>query len=152
PRLAIEAEGMLNPTKSKAGDANLFLIGARGHLVFHILEGRFRPFLLAGAGWLINPSDQQPTGKSPIKQDVDFAAHAGLGFKIGFSDHWALRSDGRTLSPPSNKDTGSTIDFEAFGGLWGSFGGAGPPPPAPIGDKDGDGIPDNVDKCPNDPE
>ncbi len=152
PRLAIEAEGMLNPTKSKAGDASLFLIGARGHLVFHILDGRFRPFLLAGAGWLINPSDQQPTGKSPIKQDTDFAAHAGLGFKIGFSDHWGLRFDGRILFPPSNKDTGSTVDFEAFGGLWGSFGGGGPPPPAPIGDKDGDGIPDNVDKCPNDPE
>src|SRR5262245_36027444 len=59
PRLAIEAEGMINPTKTKAGDANLLLIGVRGHLVFHILEGQFRPFILAGAGGLINPSEEQ---------------------------------------------------------------------------------------------
>src|SRR5262249_61746920 len=73
PRLAIEAEGTLKPTKSKARDAHLFPIGSRRPLVFHILEGRFRPFLLSGAGWLIHPSDQQPTGKSPLNQALDFA-------------------------------------------------------------------------------
>src|SRR5262249_49155496 len=69
--------------------------------------------------------------------------------------------------PPAVRSTGVTVDWEILAGFFGKVGGGprhvAPPPPSPPAhplvppaalppkDTDGDGIPDRLDKCPNEP-
>jgi outer membrane protein OmpA-like peptidoglycan-associated protein len=166
-RLMIEAEVGGIPTHTQDSAANEFALAYRGQLRLNIIDhGTFQPFLVAGFGGISTFSSKE----SVIPSDADDFIHGGLGFIIKLSDSVGLRVDGRVLFPPAvfndrhpvnaSKDEekgGTGIDFEALGGIFIALGGekpAPPPPPPPpvIGDRDHDGIPDNVDKCPDDPE
>ena len=159
PIFSVELEGAGIPDGDRIHNYRLFIVGWRAHLLAHvmpgqILDGRLRPFVLAGAGAL---SVVQTVGTEydEIKKDTDVAFHIGAGVKYAFTPLIALRLDARALAVPNTADNGLSPDFEFMGGLAFTLGGHESPPPlppqAPLAprDSDGDGIPDINDKCPN---
>jgi outer membrane protein OmpA-like peptidoglycan-associated protein len=150
----------LNPDVGR--DAKLWVFGYRASFVLNLSDNyKLVPFLLAGLGGLTSVSSDQ----NVVAGETWEFLHAGAGFKIGFHPRVGLRFDGRILVPwtavpviPHGDRIGYTgPDWEVFGGVWIAF--------SEIervtvykemqpkrGDKDGDGIPDDVDKCPTEPE
>ena len=159
PSFAIEAEGVGMPSKARDTGASVFIIGARGSLVYNITgiaDGKFVPFILAGAGMLNvastsgDMSTEEATYRA-IKKDTDFEFHGGLGAKYFFTDIVHLRLDARALAVPNKESKGFAPDGEFMLSLGFTFGGhepAAPPPPVLIKDSDNDGVPDDQDKCP----
>ena len=162
PSFAIEAEGVGMPSKARDTGASVFIIGARGSLVYNIMPhqiagGKFVPFILAGAG-ILNVASTSGDMSTPeaayraIKKDTDFAFHGGVGAKYYFNDVVHLRLDARALGAPSKSEKSYTVDGEFMLSLGFTLGGhePAPPPPPPvlIKDSDNDGVPDNQDKCP----
>jgi OmpA-OmpF porin, OOP family len=155
--LTIEGEAIVIPASTDDGSTDIVAFALRGHLLVHLLPGTVRPFLLVGAGVLsvLSSSDEFVIGGD----DVDKSTHFGLGVKWEVTPHWGLRLDGRGLLVPST-DTDSqdafTVDYEVLVGAYFSFGGREPPAevrPEPAaapqpGDRDGDGILDDTDRCP----
>jgi hypothetical protein len=110
-------------------------------------------------------------GDLPRNRDTDGFFHVGVGAKFPINDMFGLRLDGRAMAPAAIAHKIATVGTETgYGGpdfevLLSGYVGFGaepapapaptpPPPPAPKVDKDtdGDGIPDSLDKCPNEPE
>ncbi|HET6151028.1 MAG TPA: OmpA family protein [Polyangia bacterium] len=156
--LSVEIEGVGIPGGDRLHNYRLFIVGWRGHLLLHLLDGKLRPFVLAGAGAL-SVVDTVGTEYDEIKKDTDMAFHAGVGLKYALTPMFGLRIDARALAVPNTEDKKFSPDFEFMGGLTFTFGGREPSPtppslpPAPVvKDSDGDGIPDAVDKCPNEAE
>jgi OOP family OmpA-OmpF porin len=148
---------MVIPTKDDVLGDHAMVYGLRLHARFDLLTGRLRPFLVAGAGvHVLRSSSPQ------MSNDVDRAYHWGGGIRWALTDAIDVRLDARHLIVPDRTLNGATSDFEATAGITYRFGHAPqlarvelpPPPPivAPPGDRDGDGIPDDVDKCPDEPE
>jgi outer membrane protein OmpA-like peptidoglycan-associated protein len=170
--IGFEGELALIPTRTRNDQPDLgdfgtkvFIFAYRGSFVLNLNDSYiFQPFLLAGYGALtslVNDSTKASAG-------TEAYVHAGAGFKIGFTPRIGIRFDGRISVPwtalpviPHGERIGYTgPDFEVFGGLYLNF--------SEIervhiyhnqriieklsGDKDGDRIPDDVDKCPNEPE
>jgi OOP family OmpA-OmpF porin len=122
------------------------------------MQGRLVPFILAGMGGLSVVSTEG-TEYDEIKKDTDMEFHGGAGVKYALTPVIGLRIDGRVLAVPNTTNNGMSPDFEVMAGLSIGLGGkAPPPPPAPVArteaprDTDNDGIPDNIDACPTDPE
>jgi outer membrane protein OmpA-like peptidoglycan-associated protein len=171
--IGVEAEFVGVPTVTRGfngtfdppRDAKLWVFGYRGSLVLHLSDyWKVQPFLLAGYGGLTSLS----SATEVVPGDTWSFLHAGGGFKVGFTPRVGLRFDGRILVPwtaapviPHGERKGYTgPDFEAFAGLYINFGEV---EKVHIyskevihqdtrADKDGDGIPDDVDKCPKEPE
>jgi outer membrane protein OmpA-like peptidoglycan-associated protein/opacity protein-like surface antigen len=158
PILSLEVEGVGIPGGDRVHNYREFIVGWRAHVLAHvmpgqILNGKLRPFVLAGAGALSVVSTQG-TDYNEIKKDTDFAFHVGAGVKYALNSLIGLRLDARALAVPNTSDNGLSPDFEFMGGLTFTLGGheappPPPPPPAPPKDSDGDGILDANDKCPN---
>jgi outer membrane protein OmpA-like peptidoglycan-associated protein len=178
PRLAVEAELLASPTKTRDGATSMWVLGYRISLLLNLLtEGKVRPFVLLGGGALSSVVSNQDV----VSNDTDPFLHAGLGAKFALGETWGLRLDGRVLFPVAvlsgigsvgdeNKYGGP--DFEVLAGVYFAMGEASrpepvvlepppappppppPPPPAPPVDKDPDhdGIIGDADKCPNEPE
>src|SRR5262249_17107843 len=156
----LEGEGAAISTKTVDQPASVTDLTYRGHLVLQLRSGAntFIPFLLAGGGMM----QIYKTDAISLVKDRDPIAYGGIGFKLRSSGAWALRFDVRGQFEKSRDTTKKfTNDFEGLLALGKEIGGhdgrkvATPPPteqreaPAPVKDSDGDGIPDNVDKCPN---
>jgi outer membrane protein OmpA-like peptidoglycan-associated protein len=171
--IGFEGEFAVMPTKTRndqpdSGDfgTKLWVFAYRGSFVLNLSDSyMFQPFLLVGYGGLTSIVDDSTKAKASTESFL----HAGAGFKIGFTPQVGIRIDGRISVPwtalpviPKGDRIGYTgPDFEVFGGLYLNFSEIekvhiyhnekiierGPRP-----DKDGDGIPDDVDKCPNEPE
>jgi outer membrane protein OmpA-like peptidoglycan-associated protein len=166
--IGIEAEFGAIPTHTRnrssdpALDTKILVFAYRGSFFLNLSDFfRFQPFILAGYGAMTSlPSDSTVVESSTIS-----FVHAGGGFKVGFTPWMGLRIDGRVVLPwtalspviPKGNRIGYTgPDLEVFGGLYVNFG--------EIEkvhiyseidtrtDKDGDGIPDDVDRCPTEPE
>jgi outer membrane protein OmpA-like peptidoglycan-associated protein len=150
PRLSLEGELAAIPTSDTFGGQPVFVLGWRAHGLVHLLtSGKWRPFVLAGLG--AHSSFTGRTGLTQIENDSDFAFHWGAGLKYDLTPRLSLRGDFRHLLPPSTRGQGVTHDFELHAGLSYRFGGApapAVPPPAPQ-DTDGDGLLDELDKCPS---
>jgi OOP family OmpA-OmpF porin len=158
--LSLEIEGVGVPTGDTIHNFRLFVVGWRAHVLWHIpvriLDGKLRPFLLAGAGAL-SVVETVGTEYDEIKKDTDFEFHGGVGLKCAITPLIGLRIDGRVLGVPNTTQNGYSADYEIMGGVSFTLGGhrAPPPPPPPPPpptapkDSDGDGIPDSADKCPN---
>ncbi len=113
-------------------------------------DGPFVPYVSAGFGGMFFLIDE-------FQDDEDYMMNWGVGAKYFFSEDTALRFDARHVV-----DVHSDRDWDQFdrdehdnnvlltAGLYWQFGGAEPPPPAPL-DSDRDGIPDLRDKCPGTP-
>ena len=141
------------------------VLGIRGQAWWNFLpEARVQPFVLLGLGdeTLLNslptcPSNLPPTPKClAIKTPHSiFTGILGAGLRIPLTYRLAARIDahwlvqqGRAGDPTANPPAASTAfssNWEFQGGLSWTLGGAPE-------DSDKDGIPDDFDKCPNDPE
>lgn len=150
----IEAEGGAMPSKLDDGSSAVpFTV--RGHVVGQLGLWSVTPFLLIGGGMLgINSS-------GPLGTDIDPALHVGGGVKIYINRWVMLRVDVRdVVSHKLGPDlTFVSHNLEALLGLSITLNRRNTPPPkrpderpAGPGDRDGDGILDLDDECPDDPE
>lgn len=143
PWLGFEAEASLLPTRTDAaGDAgndDVLLFAGRGHVLLQLPLTYLAPFLVAGGGILGVSSDA-------VGDDVDGAFHWGGGFKYYPSEWVALRIDARhtMTSRVITAGGGSSHQAEVLAGLSLVLGWDDSPPP----DRDGDGIIDARDRCP----
>ena len=169
--IGFEGELGIIPTRTRdssgdpAFDTKILVFAYRGSFVLN-LNNRyfFKPFLLAGYGGLTSLVGDSAKASAGTESFV----HAGLGFKFGITPRVGFRFDSRISVPwtaipliPIGERIGYTgPDFEVFGGLYLNF--------SEIekvhifhnerviekksGDKDGDGVLDSVDKCPDEPE
>jgi len=123
---------------------------------YYITENDWRPFLLAGLG--------REKHRSVLDTDYATSISLGAGLAGQLAKHWSVRAqvmwrqdqDGTSLAPRSH-----FRDFYYSLGLSFDFGGVDEPPPAPPPpppaqpapppnpDLDGDGVPNERDKCPN---
>lgn len=153
-RWAVELEARYTPTEIDLSglddsDLNIWTFGINALYHFNP-DGRFVPYLLGGFGGMTFDSDD-------FHDDEDFMMNWGLGAKYFLSDTTALRLDARHIidlhSDRPFDQLGSSDDTDhnliASVGLYWQFGGV-TPAPMPL-DSDGDGIPDNRDKCPDTP-
>ena len=140
----IELEGALIPAgiRNDDGSALLYRIGGHGVLQY---PGRFSPFLLAGGAAFGVQSRPDIVG-----DDVDPSFYWGLGAKYYFDETLGIRFDGRQVHLPADLPRGSnedatSIQHEILVGLTYAIerNFAGPK------DRDGDGIADAVDACPD---
>ncbi|MGE5187178.1 MAG: OmpA family protein [Acidobacteriota bacterium] len=135
------------------------VFGWRGDLLVRLSAGNIKPHLVLGAGGASVRSSSPYMTKETVGELV-----WGLGVTFVIDQRWQLRFDGRQgLLPTMSGGTAST--FEGSIGIGTSFGipkehlaprHVEPPPerpaPPPDVDRDGDGIPDAFDQCPNEAE
>jgi outer membrane protein OmpA-like peptidoglycan-associated protein len=151
-RFAVEAEAVMIPTEDDVLGDEAWVYGLRAHARVDLLTGKIKPFVVAGIGAHIVRSDSPQ-----MDNDTDRAYHWGAGARYSISDTLDLRLDARHLIVPDRTKDGATSDYEVTAGVTYRFGKPKPtpifvaPPPAP-GDRDGDGLTDNNDKCVTNPE
>ena len=152
--IGIEGEFGVIPSESRQQVFDVWNLFYRAHLIFQFGASdptrKLIPFVLGGGGAMQVVS----TGNADvIAKDTDAELYAGIGAKYRVDNGWGLRADGRILFPPSSASDGPTVDWEVMLSIYKEFG-RKEAPKAPTGpkDSDGDGIPDDVDKCPNEPE
>jgi OOP family OmpA-OmpF porin len=180
--IGAEAEGSISPTRTRNDSTRDIILGYRAQIIgTFIHSGYVRPFALVGYGALSafpgtfsadgSPVAGPGTETLPRYRDTDGFFHIGVGAKFPINDMFGLRLDGRVMAPAAIAHKIATVGTETgYGGpdwevLLSGYVGFGaeapppppapaPPPPAPKVDKDtdGDGIPDSIDKCPNEPE
>ncbi len=122
---------------------------------YYVTDWNFRPFLAAGIG--------RTKHRSVLDEGKDTALSLGVGLQGQLAKHFSVRAqalwrndnDGTSLAP-----RGHFQDFFYSIGLSYDFGGvdapppataapSAPPPPPSNPDLDGDGVPNERDKCPN---
>jgi OOP family OmpA-OmpF porin len=167
--LGIEAEGSIQPTRTRNDSTRDIIVGYRAQVIGTIIPtGYVRPFVLVGYGALsafpgtYNENDGQ---WYPRNRDTDGMFHLGIGSKFPINEMFGLRLDGRVMAPAAIAHDIATVgtethyggpDFEVLLSGYLGFGAAEPPPPPPPPppapkvekDTDGDGILDKNDKCP----
>jgi len=151
----VEGEFGIIPSESRTLVFDIWNITYRAHLIaqFGAADPNHKliPFVLFGGGAMQVVDSKN---KDVINEDTDAELYAGIGAKYRVDNGWGLRVDGRILFPPSSSGDGPTVDFEALLSIYKEFGRKSPEKAAPAGpkDTDGDGINDDVDKCPNEAE
>jgi len=149
--LGLEVEGGVMPTTADGLDATLWTV--RGHVVGQLGMWSVTPFALVGAGALGVAS-----GRASVGNDVDAALHLGLGLKTYLTRRTMLRLDLRDIITTRRgvaKGATNTIEillgFSVVLGRKRDVDDPGKPPPPAEPDRDGDGVLDKDDKCPDDP-
>ncbi|MEO8842895.1 MAG: OmpA family protein [Kofleriaceae bacterium] len=149
----VEGEFGVIPTESRSLVFDIWDIAYRGHLIAQFGASdpnrKLIPFVLFGGGAMQVVSSKN---ENVIAKDTDAELYAGIGAKYRVDNGWGLRIDGRILFPPSSDSNGPTVDFEALLSIYKEFGRKTAEKPV-VGpkDTDGDGLTDDVDKCPNEP-
>ena len=152
--LGVEGEFGVIPSESRTLVFDVWNIAYRGHVIAQYgakdPNRKLIPFILFGGGAMQIVSTNNP---DIIAKDTDAELYAGVGVKYRVDNGWGLRADLRILFPPSSASTSVTVDYEALLSIYKEFGRKMPEKPAAAPkDTDGDGIPDDQDKCPNEPE
>jgi outer membrane protein OmpA-like peptidoglycan-associated protein len=137
PQLALEGELAYVPLLHR-GDRNT-LLAYDLNLLFHFMKGNWSPTAAIGFG-------AYSTVKGNLGKDTDPRLHVGLGVRGLVTSWMALRIDVRDVIS-DGFDNGGSNNIEVLGGIdffvWG-----GKPAVKPA-DRDGDGIPDVDDACPD---
>jgi len=152
--IGIEGEFGVIPSESRQSVFDVWNIFYRAHVIFQFGAAdparKLIPFVLGGGGAMQVVSSGNT---DVIAKDTDAELYAGIGAKYRVDNGWGLRADGRILFPPSSSSDGPTVDWEVMLSIYKELGRKEAPKPATgPKDSDGDGIPDDVDKCPNEPE
>jgi OOP family OmpA-OmpF porin len=162
PWLVPELELALVPTSTEAigttHSAGVLWFEPRIHLRFELMpERRLQPFIVIGAGAPVVISTATKTFGNSITGD----GYAGAGVRYATDKGFDLRFDARLSILPAQPgasfpltpelDFGIGLEFRIGGGSH-----AATEDPriarAPLPDRDGDGIPDDQDACPDRPE
>ncbi len=139
--LGVEAEGGVIPTSTE-DDQSALIWTVRGHLLGQLPYWSVTPFIVAGAGALGVNSNRNAVGS-----EVDIELHFGGGVKFYLNRYLMLRLDVRdVLANRYGVGEGVTNNLEILLGLSVVLGRKKGP-----GDRDGDGIPDWRDRCPDEP-
>jgi outer membrane protein OmpA-like peptidoglycan-associated protein len=138
--LSLELEALALPTTTRSAEADVLLLAYRAQLMYRFLSGPVQPFVLAGYGGLTSWSSNDAV----IANNTLGVAHFGIGAKFPMGHSWGLRADLRGLVPPGTNGKSVVFDMEFLVSAYITFG------EAPR-DRDKDGIPDEQDKCPNEP-
>lgn len=155
PWLGAEAELNMIMTATKYTDRAAKIYGGRVQVVFQApnLSRYVVPYASIGDGF-----DRVVSDDSVLGSDTDWAPHVGVGARFLVHDNITLRVDGRFLRAPSQQApyhlNASLAEF-MFGISFrpGSSAPAAPEPPPPATvDSDADGVFDDTDKCPQEPE
>jgi len=138
-RWGVELMGNYIDGRSDAGRGDAQISSLRADALYHFRpERRLVPYLAAGVGGIHFDPDYHSGSTDPL---VDL----GAGIKYFLSPRVALRGDLRNLDSFGD----SATNWSAAGGLTLLFGGEHKPmPPA---DRDGDGVLDDRDQCPETP-
>ncbi|MBI5480463.1 MAG: OmpA family protein [Deltaproteobacteria bacterium] len=140
-RLSLELEALALPTTTKAAQVDVLLLAYRAQIMYRFLDGLVQPFVLAGYGGMTGWS----TNETYMPNDTLGAFHFGVGARFPMGTGWGLRTDLRGLLPPSSAGGSKVVfDFEFLVSAYITFG-EGPR------DRDKDGIPDDQDRCPDQP-
>jgi outer membrane protein OmpA-like peptidoglycan-associated protein len=150
--LGVEAEFSGNPTRARTTTNDpVFVYGFRGHVILQVPVTRINPFLLGGYGLMGIRSNILVLGN-----DIDPAFHYGGGVKIAVTRMMSARVEARQIvsATAALQDSG-TYHVQLLAGLSLVLGRKvdvaplAPPPENP--DRDGDGIFNEVDECPDTP-
>jgi len=142
PFVGIELEGGIMPSAFADEDMSALMFHARGHVIGQYPMGRIVPFLVAGYGMIGISSDDTAVGS-----DIDGAFHAGLGCKYYPFKWLALRADARINVSGQRHEGGLKPYFEFLFGA--SYVIGYKEAVKEVVDSDGDGVPDDKDKCPD---
>ncbi|HEX3761726.1 MAG TPA: OmpA family protein [Kofleriaceae bacterium] len=161
PWLVPELELALVPTSTNAVGgaqaASVLWFEPRLHLRFELWPGRrLQPFVLVGGGSPVTLSTASKTFGTSITGDGYFGGGVRFATQKGFD----LRFDARMAILPSQPGAGFALTPELDFGIGIEFHLGEPRRPtaetqaaqAPPPDRDGDGIPDDQDACPDRPE
>lgn len=122
PELVGEVELVLVPTVDDEKSGATAVFGLRGQARYEpfgetLVEGKLRPFVLAGYGAMALRTDS-----SVLEDDIDQAYEWGLGTRYFLSPKMALRFDARHLIIPDRSKNGATSNFEVAVGVTWHFG------------------------------
>ncbi len=136
---SIEAEGAYVPATRESDDADASYIPIRGRLAYNLHAGEHSG-LIFGAGFVY----------SKYGKDLDFkdnGATGSIGLRLGLGGVTSIRINSYIdyIPSPDNGDK-EHINFGIQPGLSFMFGGQ-----RGVRDRDADGVPDNIDKCPKTP-
>jgi outer membrane protein OmpA-like peptidoglycan-associated protein len=139
PQLAIEMEGGYLPIQASYDNKLNHAFKGELNAFFHFLDSDWTPFILLGGGFYYLSSGS-------LGKDLDApAVHGGLGLRGLLLPWLALRIEGRdVLSDGFNGKASNNVEVLAGLDLFFS-----PKTVAKVLDRDGDGIPDAEDRCPN---
>jgi OmpA-OmpF porin, OOP family len=159
----IEGVGHFTDTETAAGNTDVEVYRYGIDAILHLLpEYRVVPYLVGGIGAITYNPDNDST-------DTNALLNAGVGLEFFLTDSFALRADVRKMMAFDDfGDDGKDLHWSYAVGATLLFGGEkkqappepapAPEPPAPapapavIPDTDGDGVNDNLDKCPDTPK
>ena len=153
PWLGAEAELNMILTETKMSHGKAQIYGGRLQVMLQYPTTYVVPYVALGDGF-----DHISSEPTVLGSDTDFPIHFGAGVRFLVHRSITLRIDARLLRAPSIEApyTLNTNLGEFMAGL--SFrpshkaGESAPPPPPPVKDTDGDGVLDDSDRCPNEPE
>jgi OOP family OmpA-OmpF porin len=180
--LGIELDFGVIPSEARQMVIDVWNITYRAHLIYQFRaanpDNKVVPFIFGGAGVMqvvstqnrdllggncgndLGPLDQLPSKAQCL--DADGMFYVGFGAKYRVDNGWGLRGDVYVLFPPSSHDKGPVwFDGSPRGGIgdaefvlsiYKEWGRPKKQEKKASNDKDGDGIPDDVDKCPDEPE
>lgn len=168
-RFSVEGEISLTPARANEigseldGATDFLAVSYRAHAVLNLTTGAlFRPFVAVGGGAVTSARTEPYTEDSELKvplksSDTDPVINGGVGFKFLPTDWLGVRMEGRALYVPTVEDEIGTARYEFLVGVYGRFGGGGPPPAKQEVEKlpedaDGDGVPLIDDWCPSEKE
>jgi OOP family OmpA-OmpF porin len=154
--IGVEIEGGVIPSEGRNQVYDVWDAVYRGHLVLQYAKTGYEkilPFLVVGGGGISVVSTDGQGDQTKIQKDTNGQLYAGLGVKYRVDNGFGLRADARIYFEPSSQNKSFTEDAEFLLSIYREWG--RPKKPVPIAkakDTDGDGIPDEKDKCPNEPE
>ena len=140
PFIGAELEAALMPTSTRDVDRSAMVYTVRAHVIGQVPWWRITPFLLAGYGFQGISSDFD----TAVGSDIDGTFHAGVGVKWYAKKWLVVRLDGRIDVGGETNPGGLKPQFEIHAGASFVLGWKDPPP-----DKDGDGVLNKDDKCPD---
>lgn len=134
-------------------DTDYWGVGVDFMRVFY-RSGRISPYLLGGGGWNVHNRQFGPDHKnSYLNAAFGLLTDFVPGGSVALRTELRYRFDGES---PSAKDLMLNIGLQIpFGSPYAQPAPPPPPPPPPAApppaDSDGDGVPDNLDRCPDTP-